>query len=967
MRTIHSRTASIVSAALVLTMFAVLPAVASEDSDPCVTVTIRAGEYLIDPTDGQHEIIAPNLGRLLVPGTPKLPSKIYAIAIPPGAEMTEVSFETGEGVVLSGKFDLRPTPLPRVIGEENPAVFAREQRQYEDNYTAVYSNDNPYPQAAAELVRMAGYRKYSLVDVRVTPFSYRPISKQLTYYPEITVKVGYRLTTRSGEPTVDNLVRTEDVARDIIINYDESQSWYPAASRAERGLHDFVIITLDSLTSSVAPLVTWETIKGRTVEVVTTTWINTNYTGYDLAEKIRNFLREKYPSAAWGIEDVLMVGHYDDVPMRRGWQDQGYGQPETDYYYAELSLPDSESWDADGDHHWGEDSDPIDFYAEVNVGRIPWSDPATVQNICEKSVAYEQNEDPAYKKNILLLGGYFWADTDNAEMMEAKVDQFWMSTWTITRMYEQNSGYWSTFECDFPLLHDNVMDVWPENTYGFVNWAGHGSPTSCHIAGLGAPAFISASDCSQLNDDYPAIIFADACSNSDTDDLNIGQAMLAQGGVGFVGATKVAYGTHAWDSPDDGSSQSMDYFFTTYVTSEQYTQGAALQACLREMYVNGYWYYDKYETFEWGALWGNPNLGMGAPPVLSIMFPNGVPEVLSPNGPTELVVEIYEGGEEAVPDSAMIHTMYDDGGVYEASLMTPLGDGMYLATLPAPSCADAPKFYFTVEGTQSGTVTQPPDGELAPFTADAGEVIVYLEDNFETDLGWAVENIDVLYGAWERGVPVGGGDRQDPANDYDGSGQCYLTENTAGNSDVDGGPTRLISPTIDLSNTTNPVLRYARWWKNDDHDFDPMDVEVSNDDGDSWVLIERVIDEEENPATDWVLRKVYLNDFITPSANVKIRFSAMDTPNNSINEGGIDAVLIEDIFCNQVTCVQKGDLNNDSVVDGKDISAFADCCLNGEPGTAECVCADIQKDGNFSADDISAFVTCLLEGECPLN
>ena len=43
--------------------------------------------------------------------------------------------------------------------------------------------------------------------------------------------------------------------------------------------------------------------------------------------------------------------------------------------------------------------------------------------------------------------------------------------------------------------------------------------------------------------------------------------MLKQGGVGFLGATKVAYGMPGWNDPMDGSSQSMDYFFTTACTS----------------------------------------------------------------------------------------------------------------------------------------------------------------------------------------------------------------------------------------------------------------------------------------------------------------------------------------------------------------------------------------------------------------
>jgi len=405
---------------------------------------------------------------------------------------------------------------------------------------------------------------------------------------------------------LDNILKTEQIAKRIIVNYADTQDWYPTDN--PRSTNDFVIITLDSLTSSVTPIVNWEESKGKNVEVVTTSWIESNYAGYDLAEKMRNFLRDKYPTGEWGIEHVLLVGDYDDVPMRLCWQDQGYGKPETDYYFAELSLPDSQSWDLDGDHKYGENSDPIDFYNEVNVGRIPWSDPDTVLHICEKSVDYEQNGDPSFKKNILLLGAFFWPDTDNAVLMEEKVDQEWMQDWTMTRMYEQGH---STYSMDYDLTNSNVVSVWSQDSFAFVNWAGHGSPDACWIYYDGG-YFISNDDCEQLNDEYPAIIFADACSNSDTDYLNIGKAMLKQGAVGFLGSTKVAYGMPGWNNPYSGSSQSLDYFFTTCVTSGEYTQGEAQQWGLIEMYTHGLWYYEKFETFEWGALWGNPDLGMGA-------------------------------------------------------------------------------------------------------------------------------------------------------------------------------------------------------------------------------------------------------------------------------------------------------------------------------------------------------------------
>jgi hypothetical protein len=583
------------------------------------SVTIPVGEYQVSAMRGGAQVTAEGFGSLLVPGKPKLPSRIFAVAIPPGAEVTGVTADAGEGVVLPGRYVVPPAPLPRVISEQDPGANPERLRMYEQNRDAVYGSDDAYPAEIAQFVRRAGYRKYNLVDVRVAPFAYHPRSGRLVFHPQITVHVDYELPDREVEVIDDNLQRTEQVARRIILNYDDASAWYPQRGAATSGLHDLVIVTADWLTTSVAPLVEWETSKGRTVEVVTTTSIGAGFTGYDLAEKIRNFLRLRYLGGEWGIEDVLIVGHYDHVPMRLTAQEIGYGRPETDYYYAELSLPDTLSWDADVDRLWGENSDPVDFYAEVNVGRIPWSDPGTVQAICEKTVAYEQNQDPAFKKNILLLGAFFWNDdphprTDTAYLQEAVAARPWMADWTKTRMYEQNAECHSSFPCDYPLLGENVMSVLPTGMYAFVNYAGHGSPVSSHVYGLGMPAFIHADWSWSLSDEYPAIMFADACSNSDTGYLNIGQAMMRHGGVGFLGSTQEAYGCPAWDDPMDGSTQSLSYFFAGYVTSCEYTLGQAHQQALLDMYTYGLWSNTPlYELFEWGAIWGNPNLAMGDP------------------------------------------------------------------------------------------------------------------------------------------------------------------------------------------------------------------------------------------------------------------------------------------------------------------------------------------------------------------
>jgi hypothetical protein len=574
-----------------------------------ITVSIPVGAYDITQVGQSHEVSVEGYGRLLIPGQPNLPSKVFSIAIPPGAVVRDVLFNTGDGVVLSGTYTIAPCVLARVIGEEDPVVYAAEKQQCEQNYQSIYTKNDPYPASIGEMMGTGGYRKYNLVDVRVSPVVYYPLSGKLIYYPDVTVTVQYTIPEdfSSKDIMIDNLPEAEQTAKEIILNYNDAKNWYPKGPTG-REQFDYVIITLDSLTTAVEPLVAWETDKGRSVNVITTSWITSNYDGYDLAAKMRTFLIDKYPSSSWGVMDVCLIGGYDDVPMRRTAQDVGYGQPETDYYYAELSLPDDQSWDADGDHQYGENTDSIDFESEINVGRIPWSDPDTVQSICEKSIAYEQNTDESFKKNILLLGAFFWSDTDNAVLMEAKVDQEWMTDWTMTRLYEDSQ---SSHPCDYDLTYENVKSVWSSGTFAFVDWAGHGSPDACYEYYPSQP-FVDEATCPFLNDEYPAIIFADACSNSDTDDLNIGQAMLKQGGVGFLGATKVALGCPGWNDPMDGSSQSLDYFFTTCCTSGDYTQGEALQWSLRQMYVNNLWDYAKYEMFEWGSIWGNPDLTMGS-------------------------------------------------------------------------------------------------------------------------------------------------------------------------------------------------------------------------------------------------------------------------------------------------------------------------------------------------------------------
>jgi hypothetical protein len=91
------------------------------------------------------------------------------------------------------------------------------------------------------------------------------------------------------------------------------------------------------------------------------------------------------------------------------------------------------------------------------------------------------------------------------------------------------------------------------------------------------------------------------------------------------------------------------------------------------------------------------------------------------------------------------------------------------------------------------------------------------------------------------------------------------------------------------------VLRFAEWFTCDDRippaqDF--LDVFASSDDGATWVQLLHLPSHDE-----WRVRQVYLADYIPLTATVRVRFSAVDLPNNSLTEAGVDAVEVFDVQC----------------------------------------------------------------------
>ncbi|MHC4947342.1 MAG: S8 family serine peptidase [Planctomycetota bacterium] len=329
------------------------------------------------------------------------------------------------------------------------------------------------------------------------------------------------------------------------------------------------------------------------------------------------------------------------------------------------------------------------------------------------------------------------------------------------------------------------------------------------------------------------------------------------------------------------------------------------------------------------------------------------PAHVPPATPVEVAATILEGDETLV--GASLFYRADPGQPFTEIPLTLDSGVRYTAMLPGFQCGDTPQYYLRATGTGGAVELAPANAPVSLYEIPVGDVVAFFHDNFEFELGWTVENEPgLLDGPWERGTPIGRGDRGDPPTDFDGSGQCFLTDNVDGDSDVDNGITWLISPPIDLS-ADDGDIEYAVWYVNNvgpAPNADVFNVHVSNDDGANWTLVETL-----GPVTTagWTVRQFTVGDFVAPTGQVRVRFEASDLATGSIVEAGIDAFRVLRFGCADPCAA---DTTGDGVVDIADLLEVLAAWGGSEP--------DIAPPGGDGIVDATDLLAVLAQwGACP--
>jgi murein tripeptide amidase MpaA len=285
-----------------------------------------------------------------------------------------------------------------------------------------------------------------------------------------------------------------------------------------------------------------------------------------------------------------------------------------------------------------------------------------------------------------------------------------------------------------------------------------------------------------------------------------------------------------------------------------------------------------------------------------IWLPSSPPAPLTPHMPTSIDVGITSGpGWSLEPGSPAVLWRIGTSGPFTSSPLATIGPDLYRADLPPVPCGTTVEYFFQAAAAGGPTLSYPAGPGMLRSTAYVPQLV--FDDDMEQDRGWTVINHPSLTGgAWERGDPVGtfnlNGDMANPEDDAtpDPGVMCYVTQNgapgaAAGLTDVDGGPTRLVSPPINLAGAASALVQYNRWVYSANGSPDPLIVEISHD-GQSFMQVELV-----TTTNGWKAASFVVPEGFPMTSAFHLRFSIADEPNNSLTEAAIDDVRVFALAC----------------------------------------------------------------------
>jgi len=384
-------------------------------------------------------------------GEPMLPYLTHTMTFPLGTRITDVRVTVGD--VTTRQLDAPVAPAA------TPTPYNMQQAEQVQQTGPAYDSNTVYPDTWIQWNTRVGLHQDEhkiFLTLQAFPARYTPQDNVLHHVDHIDVDVAY-------EPPAAPMLTADD--------------------------YDLLIITPETFTDALQPLVQHKEDHGLGTRLVTLDEVYTSAEGRDEAEQIKYYIKDALED--WGITYVMLVGGRHGGLLEEQWwcpvrythlnANDGDKRFLSDLYFSDIYRYDNgsavfESWDTNDNDLFGEWSfrgtDELDMFPDVYIGRLACRNVYEVNVMVDKIITYETTAAGSdWANRYLGIGG----DTFPG-------DQWYDGEETVSKTIEylEPLGIEPTtlFTSDETLADgQDIIDAVSQG-YGFLNFEGHGNPMS---------------------------------------------------------------------------------------------------------------------------------------------------------------------------------------------------------------------------------------------------------------------------------------------------------------------------------------------------------------------------------------------------------------------------------------------------------------------------------------------------------
>lgn len=687
-------------------------------------------------------------------GAPNLPMVTKMIEIPLCERVKVAVSEVTTEQLKDLPYRLMPVQPAPSKSDKAPRPFVLDTTLYgTDSY---YSND----MARVEVLGVARDRNIALL--RISPYSYNPVSGELQRVASMRVTLTYEGADVAATEKMHDLYYSPDfaVGQQMLSVLPSSK-----AVRDDAPLH-YLIVSHSSFRGALDDFVAWKKRQGFLVTVAYTDDPGVGTTSTAIASYIKGF----YTNATAALPAptfLLLVGDHEQVPAFSSRCSSPASDHVTDLYYA--------TWTSG-------DNIPDCYYGRFSAKTVAQLTPQV-----EKTIYYERYDftSPSYLgKGILVAGvdggrtgdnGYTYADPTMDYVAKTYINLG--SGYHDVRYYKNNTTFApqgvTVTGTSNSTASANALRTLYGKGYGWINYSAHGNYDE-----WSDPSFTVTNVASMGNAGMPSFMIGNCClSGKFNVDACFGEVLLRKnqnaGAVAYIGATNSTYWpqdfcwtvgvrsnfSNTMNTSYDSQHLGMyDRLFHSH--GESYTQWHSTAGSMITSGNTAVESYGSYALYYWEVyeLFGDPSLmpWLGEASVMQVSAPAMIPvgtTAYSVSAPARAYVALTTHGAHDLVAAA-----YADPTSGNATLTLPanLTPGTYELAVWAQNYR--PYFQEVAVSSVQGpylviSSLQPAGGVLQ---AGADNVIDVVVTNFGVSTAWtgtftlssATEGVEVLTPAW---------------------------------------------------------------------------------------------------------------------------------------------------------------------------------------------------------------------------